>query len=502
MIRRCIVKKYNSYWSRIPLKRKLLTYFFTISFFGAIINLYLHENNYKVMDQFNENLTGYYRINELLVLTRNNQSYVEDYLKNLDEDYKLKYQLTKDEMILLINELDGRFSSLEAHFSINAIKYSVEYYFIKWDKAIALRDSKEVKYYEDFYEGQEVYFFTEQYIQDLLYNSLSEGAQLYNDLVEDSIFIRSISLGIILVTFILSLIFGGVFSNYVVAPIKKLVNASIKISEGQLDVDNVEVNSTDEVGILAASFNTMNKSINSLVNDLKQKAIIERKLHEEEIELIKMQQLLQEAEFLALQSQINPHFLFNTLNTISRTAMFENAEDTTKLIGALSNIFRFSLQSTGKSITLKEELDIIDEYIYLQKFRFKNRLQYELRSKVDMNQIYLPVFTLQPLIENAIIHGIEPKIEGGTVRLKIYEKNNETIIKLIDNGFGMSKEKIAEILGKDTKKESKSIGLINVYSRFQQFFNYESKFVIKSRSGLGTIIEMRIPNELRGEKNV
>jgi sensor histidine kinase YesM len=496
------VKKYNSYWSKLSLKRKLLTYFFIISFFGAIINLYLHNNNYKVMDQFNENLTNYYKINELLVLTRNNQTYAEAYLKNLDIEYKHKYQLTKGEINLLIQELDSRFSSLEAHFSINAIKYSVAYYMNKWDNAILLRDNNETKYYVDYYEGIEAHVFTEQYIQDLLYNSLNEGATLYNDLVEDSIFIRSISLGIILVTFLLSLLFGGVFSNYVVAPIKKLVNASIKISEGQLDVDSVEVNSTDEVGILADSFNTMNKSINSLVNDLKQKALIERKLHEEEMELIQTQQLLQEAEFLALQSQINPHFLFNTLNTISRTAMFEKADDTTKLIGALSNIFRFSLQSTGKSISLKEELIMIDEYIYLQRFRFKDRLRYDVKCRVDTSKIYLPVFSLQPLVENAIIHGIEPKIEGGIVRLKIYEKNNTTIIKLIDNGFGMSKEKIQAVLEKDTKKASKSIGLINVYSRFQTFFNHQSSFVIKSRLGFGTIIEMSIPNELRGEKRV
>ncbi|PKM49656.1 MAG: hypothetical protein CVV02_14995 [Firmicutes bacterium HGW-Firmicutes-7] len=501
MVGRSNVKKY-SYWSKLSLKRKLLTYFFVISFFGAIINLYLHNNNYNVMDQFNENLTSYYKINELLVATTNNESYVEGYLKNLDREYKNKYKSTKEEINLLINELDGQFTSLDAYFSMNAIKYSVEYYFEKWDKAILLRDRKEAKYYVDFYEGKEVHEFTQQYIQDLLYNSLNEGAQLYNDLVENSIFIRSISVGIILVTLLLSLIFGGIFSNYVVAPIKKLVDASIKISEGQLDVASVEVSSKDEVGILADSFNTMNKSINSLVNDLKQKAIIERKLHEEEIELIKTQQLLQEAEFLALQSQINPHFLFNTLNTISRTAMFEKADDTTKLIGALSNIFRFSLQSTGKSISLKEELDIIDEYIYLQKFRFKQRLQYEVECSVDANEIFLPVFTLQPLVENAITHGIEPKIEGGMVRLKIYEKNNHIVIKLIDNGYGMAKEKITSILEKDPKKESKSIGLINVYSRFQQFFNFESRFVIKSREGCGTIIEMSIPKELRGEKSV
>lgn len=498
------VKKYKEYWLKLSIKRKLLTYFFIISFVGAVVNLYLHTNNYKIMNEFNRNLMSYYMVNELLVEIRNNQVFAEDYLKNLNTESENKFIQTKDEIYRLIGELDEEFSSMESTFSINAIKYSSESYLSQWSNAIELRKNKESKYFIDYYDGMKIYHYTEKYVQDLLYIALDEGARFYNDLAEEYEAIRTLSLILIFITFTLSLFFGGIFSNYIVAPIKKLAESSAAIAKGKLDVDLLEVKSRDEVGILTDSFNHMSKSIRALVNSLKQKALIEKKLHEEEIELIKTQQLLQEAEFLALQSQINPHFLFNTLNTISRTAMFENAHDTSKLIIALSNIFRFSLRNTGKFISLKDELDVIEQYIYIQKFRFDERLNFDIQCYMDISDIYLPALLIQPLVENAIVHGIEPKIQGGRVRIKIYKNDFATYIKVMDTGIGMTKEKIREILSEQEQKSKnrKSIGIKNVYHRFRQFFNDESQFIIQSKLGVGTIITMVIPNEFRGRENV
>lgn len=481
------------YWYNLSIRKKLITYFFIISFFGAIINLYLQDTNFEVMDQFDKNLTNYYLINQLIVATRDNQTAMDTYLKTMNSESEIKYQETKLQINELISELDGRFNSTEIYFTMNAIKYSVEAYLEKWDHSMQLRKDGESQYFVDYYRGVDVYAYTEQYVQELLYSGLEEGLQLYNDLVQKTQSLRTISQVTIVATFVLSLFFGGVFSSYLIAPIKKLAESSIKISHGQLDVELMEVNSNDEVGILSDSFNIMSASIRSLVNDLLQKAAIEKRLHEEEIELIKMQQLLQEAEFLALQSQINPHFLFNTLNTISRTAMFEGAADTIKLIGALSSIFRFSLRNTGKSISLNEEIDMIEQYMYLQNFRFKQRLQFVIKCSDALTAFNLPVFTIQPLVENAIIHGIEPKVEGGTVRLKIYETKKAIYIKVLDTGVGMTKERLAIITREDQRNDTKSIGLNNVFSRFKIYFGEESQITIRSRLGLGTLIIMAIP---------
>lgn len=455
------------------------------------------------MDQFDQNLTNYHVINQLIVTMRDNQAAVDDYLKTLDEDSVTTYNQTKQHTNQLLSQLEGKFSSLEVYFNLNAIKYSTQTSFEKWDRSIELRKNNQVKYFVDYYEGMKVYSYTEQYVQQLLLDGLDEGVDLYNNLVKKSSSLRTISLVIILATFVLSLFFGGLFSNYLVAPIKRLVDSSKRIAAGQLEVQLLEVKSGDEVGILTDAFNKMSESIRRHVEDLEKNALNERKFHEEEMELIRMQQLLQEAEFLALQSQINPHFLFNTLNTISRTAMFEGAHDTIKLIAALSNIFRFNLRNTGKSITLKEELDMIVEYIYLQKFRFKERLRFEIKHNENLETIDLPVFSIQPLVENAIIHGIEPKIEGGIVRLKIYHTKRYTYIKVLDTGIGMSNEKLQSIIDHEGIKSTNSIGVKNVLSRFQIFFEGKGTIKIRSRLGLGTVIVMAIPREEKvGELNV
>ena len=122
---------------------------------------------------------------------------------------------------------------------------------------------------------------------------------------------------------------------------------------------------------------------------------------------------MKEARFGALQSQVNPHFLFNTLNTISRTAMFENAEKTVKLTRTLANLFRYRLRQKSVIVPLSQELHIVGEYVYLQKVRFGDRLEYVEIVSDECKTVPVPILLFQPLVENAIIHGIEPKVKGG-----------------------------------------------------------------------------------------
>jgi sensor histidine kinase YesM len=498
---RCVVKKYyKDFWYRLAIKRKLLTFFLIIAFFGVIINVYLHNNNYSVMESFNENLTNYYEINELQILINDNQQYVLDYLRTANEISKKDYIETQKIINEQIKRLENTFTKGEQYFILNAIKYSFQAYSVKWDEAVEGKINDNNNHYVSYYEGTHIYTYTEQYLQDLLNESINQGAILYNDLAQNSKFNRMLSIIIIVITFILSLVFGGIFSKYLVAPIKKLAEASSDITNGNLDIDIVEVTSKDEIGVLAESFNAMSESIKRLVDDLNEKAFIEKELHKETVEKIKMKHLLQEAEFLALQSQINPHFLFNTLNTISRTAMFEKANETTKLINSLAAIFRFSLRKGGKIISLKEEVNMLEEYIYLQKFRFKERLEFEIICNINVEDVEVPYFIIQPLVENSIIHGIEPKIEGGKIRLKIIRvENNVIIIKVIDTGVGIPKDKLRYLFN---QKDSKSIGINNVKARLENYYDNKSKFKIQSKEGMGTVITIRIPCKSRGENDV
>ena len=219
------------------------------------------------------------------------------------------------------------------------------------------------------YEALKINNYIKGYIQQLLNISLREGNWFYNnELVPEANYVRNITLVSIILISLLCLFFAVLFSNYLTKPIRKLAASSIKMSEGNLDIEDIGLKSKDEVGILGDSFTKMSVSIKRMVDDLKVKSLIEKMLHEEELKNVKMEQLLKEAEFMGLQSQINPHFLFNTLNIIARTSMFENAENTTKLIQFLSAIFRYNLESQSDYITLSKEIEITEKYIYIQKY--------------------------------------------------------------------------------------------------------------------------------------
>lgn len=489
------MKKLSKFWQDLSIRFKLLVYFFVIIFFVSLFNVYLNNNNYSMMDQFDETMTNYYRINELLNQTRANQNHMDRYLRELDEAQLDLFYESEESMAIILTELYDQFSSREAYFILNAIDNSVQSYMPRWHQSIKERQENISTYYEPYYDGQRIYRFTEGYVQDLLYLSLSEGRSLYNKLAEESALMRQISLMLIIGVFALALIFGALFSNYLVRPIKKLAAASRQMASGDLAVEAVELRRQDEIGSLADSFNTMSASIHDYVKDLEQKVVIEKKLHQEELAIIKMEQLLRESEFQALQSQINPHFLFNTLNTISRTAMFEEADDTVKLIQALSNLFRYRIKNSGDTVSLEEELSLINEYIYLQKMRFKDRLNFELNCVGDMSGLMIPVFTIQPLVENAIIHGIEPKIDGGKVRIKVRSNDYRTVINITDTGVGIEADRLKELVEKSRLKSSERIGIANVYNRFMLHFEKRGHFSIFSRTGIGTVIKLVIEKE-------
>ena len=200
-------------------------------------------------------------------------------------------------------------------------------------------------------------------------------------------------------------------------------------------------------------------------------------------------ELLQQAEIKALQSQINPHFLFNALSTISYYCT-QQPQTAKALINDLANYYRKNLADADTMITIREELQHIGAYIHLEQARFRERLQvdYELNTE---NSFMLPALILQPLVENAIKHGLYPKISGGKITIRIDEKPSYFRITVIDDGMGIAREKLATIL--DDSVPKKSIGLSNVNKRLNTLYGSKNRLRIWSRVNKGTIVSMRIP---------
>ncbi|WNC15257.1 LytS/YhcK type 5TM receptor domain-containing protein [Brevibacillus brevis] len=215
------------------------------------------------------------------------------------------------------------------------------------------------------------------------------------------------------------------------------------------------------------------------------------KLLSVQIELAEIEhqsKMRQQAEVNALQAQINPHFLFNTLGTIMSYCRTD-PEQARNLLGNLSDIFRRNLKSKGNFHTLQEELDGITSYLEIEKVRFGNRLQVSMDIDQTLLERKLPILTLQPLVENAIHHGLFPKISDCYLVIRVLPYGDQVKISIEDNGVGISEERLAEIWNTQTQ----GIGLANVHQRLQSIYGKEHGLHIQSKPGTGTTVTFAAP---------
>lgn len=216
--------------------------------------------------------------------------------------------------------------------------------------------------------------------------------------------------------------------------------------------------------------------------------------------------LLKQANLQALQSQINPHFLYNTLECIRGMALMEEKENIADIAWSLSRFFRYSISGKSNVVTLREEMENCDTYARIQNYRFQNRFVLEIQTEPGVEDCLLPKLTLQPVVENAIIHGLQNTLSGGIVRIRVERVNQDVRIIISDNGCGMAPEKLEELTNRICHGNSGSgegyrsgIAMYNVNRRLNLFFGPEYGVSVYSFEGMGTDIELRIPYRVHRE---
>ena len=219
------------------------------------------------------------------------------------------------------------------------------------------------------------------------------------------------------------------------------------------------------------------------------------------------QNLRSQAEIFALQSQINPHFLYNTLDTIRGYALLSDAKDIAVMTESLSTLFRYSISRPGEMATLKEELDNVKNYLLIQQYRFPDKVNYvEEIEDEDILNYHMPILTIQPIVENAIHHGLEMKIGKGCIKIKAFRTDSNIILFISDDGLGMSEDKLEELRSKLEKegddiygspspgrKKGSGIALINVDKRLKFYYGRQYGLKIRSTLDIGTMIEINLP---------
>ena len=281
--------------------------------------------------------------------------------------------------------------------------------------------------------------------------------------------------------------------SLVVVPLLRLVQASGRIAQNDFSGEDLPVKTSDEVGRLTRTFNQMKHAMANHVTAL-------NALHREEVRNLALEKDLEHTRLEVLKSQVNPHFLFNTLNMISCMARLEDASTTDEMIVRLGSLFRHNLRTKEQEITLEEELEGVEDYIYLQQMRFDGRITVEKKIEVDPAAVKLPSFTLQPIIENAFSHGLKSCEEGGRILLRVWKEGSRLILTVADDGKGMTEEELAALQEKIRQSEQtgKSIGLGNISRRISMLYP-DGSMKIYSRAGHGTVIRFEIPQAKKEE---
>lgn len=274
--------------------------------------------------------------------------------------------------------------------------------------------------------------------------------------------------------------------------VKRLSRHMQKVSNEKFELIRID-EGQDEIGGLIRNFNRMTTTINSLINDVYKLEIQKNNLEMERVR----------AELNFLQSQMNPHFLFNTLNAILVVCTKNNYSDVTDIIKSLSKLLRRLLSWKEDLVTLEEEMTFIEMYLKIEKFRFRDKFDYQFEIDEQSLQYKIPKLSMQPLVENSCKHGLQA-IEGlGVIKVKTLVEEGRLKVTVSDNGKGIEPEKLQELLGNVQNEASSgtNIGIRNVYRRLELYYEDQVRFDISSVPDEGTIVTFDIPLKLLERKN-
>ncbi len=312
----------------------------------------------------------------------------------------------------------------------------------------------------------------------------------YDELMGDFNRMIGVYTAVLLATLLLVQYLSLRVSDNITRPIKRLRDLMINTEEGNLSL-RFESDSHDEISDLGMSFNHMIERIQELLDRVRLEEDQKRK-----------------AELKIVQEQFKPHFLYNTLDTINWMAREHGAKDIVSLVDALTNVFRISLSHGKENITIKEEINYISSYLYVQKTRYEDKLLFEIDADDDCMQTKVPKLILQPLVENAIYHGIKLKRGTGHINISVHRIEDCICMSVADDGKGMdesTRDSLRDLLKTGERSEevsaddNQSFGLFYVKERLQQRYGNDYRVEVESTQDIGTRISIYIPG---AEENI
>lgn len=294
---------------------------------------------------------------------------------------------------------------------------------------------------------------------------------------------RTILLTVLTTLFMAYLLAVG-FAASIVAPIRRLQFFMKRVKDGNF-AERAKVESKDEIGILTNDFNLMVEKVEHLM-----KEVYTAKLREAELSLSQ-----KEAELKVLQSQVNPHFLYNALETVRGMALEHGVTDISKLVTSLAKMLRYNLGHASSFVTLREEIAICCMYLGIQKYRFEDRLHYCIDAPDEVLEQYIPKFSLQPLVENCVIHGTETGTSRVMITISAALNESTYTVSVVDSGSGIEPERLQEIERdlRDPNIPEEHIGISNVHRRIMHLCGDQYGLRLASKPRERTVVTITLP---------
>ncbi|WP_066196023.1 cache domain-containing sensor histidine kinase [Gracilibacillus timonensis] len=328
------------------------------------------------------------------------------------------------------------------------------------------------------------YLFTKSKANKFSFSLVSRTS--LQDIQKESQVIFKISLYSGILAVVLAVVLVIFTSLQFLRPLKLLVHGMQQLRKGNFDT-HIEVQTKDELAFIGESFNSMVVNINSLI-----KEVYERQLNEKK------------AELKAFQAQLNPHFLYNTLDTIYWNVYLKDDIETAKLVVSLSEMLRYVLEPVDEWVTLEQEIDNIKNYMNIQEHRFKEELETTIRVEENVNHCLLIRLLLQPLVENIFVHAFRDKETNMLIDIHAYRCSNQLIITIIDNGSGMDPETLEQLwkgsLNASGDQTRQKIGMASVINRIELVYGEPYRLEMLSKYGEGTTMKLILPYQIDNGK--
>ncbi len=482
---------------KVSIQTKMAGAFVFTSLILFVVNLFMYSNINDMANRMDRVYQSNLALNELNLALEDVQNNMTAYLNTKSSDTLEDYYRSEQDFGAKAERLSDVISSDPSDRMERNIKNLAENYLELTNQTVEAKRGRNVEKYNARYENAtKTYGYISAYIYSLNNTQFSANSVNYQALTVSLRSLELVSNLILLTVFVSSMILILILTKTVTKPLKQLATTADEVAKGNFDVALLPVASEDEVGIVTGAFNTMIINIRDYIEQTKASMEKERQMKEREL---LMETHLKDAQLKYLQAQINPHFLFNTLNAGAQLAMMENAERTYQYIQNMAEFFRYNMKKNNETVTLAEEIELVDNYIYILNVRFSGEIHFEKHIDERYTKTPVPSMILQPIVENCVNYGIRDIDWEGRIVLSVFAINDILCVSIKDNGIGMSQEMIDKIMTSrlkeaDLSKDSNGIGMDNVIGRLRLFLKSDDNLEILSEGqNKGTEVRIYLP---------